>query len=51
VRGNLIHNPGPPRYKVAVILPGGPNAPRGMHFADNLFPPGTAGVANRELPE
>ena len=51
VRGNLIHNPGPPRYKVAVILPDGPNAPRGMHFADNLFPPGTAGVANRELPE
>ena len=51
VRGNLIHNPGPPRYKVAVILPDGPNAPRGVHFADNLFPPGTAGVANRALPE
>lgn len=51
VSGNLIHNPGPPRYKVAVVLPEGPNAPRGMHFANNLFPPGTAGVANRELPE
>lgn len=49
VTGNLIQNPGAPRYKYAVILEGGPNAPRGMHFANNLFPPGSLGVANREL--
>lgn len=50
VHGNLIHCIGEPRYKHAVTLPGGPNAPRGMHFSNNLFAPGTAGVSNRELP-
>ena len=50
VHGNLVHCIGEPRYKHAVTLPGGPNAPRGMHFSNNLFAPGTAGVSNRELP-
>lgn len=50
VHGNLIHCIGEPRYKHAVTLSGGPNAPRGMHFSNNLFAPGTAGVSNRELP-
>jgi len=50
ITGNLIHSIGKARYKYAVILAGGPNAPRGMHFANNLFPPGTQGIANTELP-
>ena len=49
ITGNLIHSIGKARYKYAVILAGGPNAPRGMHFANNLFPPGTQGIANTEL--
>ena len=51
VTGNLVQSVGTPRYKYAVILPGGPNAPRGMHFSNNLFHAGTAGVANRDLPK
>ncbi len=50
VQGNIVHSIGKPRYKYAVILPGGPNAPRGMHFSNNLLHPGTKGVANTELP-
>jgi nitrous oxidase accessory protein NosD len=50
ITGNVIHSIGQPRYKYAVILPGGPNAPRGLHFSNNLFHPGTEGVANTELP-
>ncbi len=50
ITGNVIHSIGKPRYKYAVILPGGPNAPRGLHFSNNLFHPGTEGVANTELP-
>jgi hypothetical protein len=33
-----------------VIIPGGPNAPRGMHFSNNLFHAGTQGIANIDLP-
>jgi hypothetical protein len=51
ITGNVIHSIGKPRYKYAVIIPGGPNAPRGLHFSNNLFQPGTQGVCNRELPE
>lgn len=50
VQGNIVHSIGKPRYKYAVIIPGGPNTPRGMHFSNNLFHPGTQGVANTELP-
>ena len=51
ITGNLIHSVGKPRYKYAVIIPGGPNAPRGLHFSSNLFHPGTQGVCNQTLPE
>lgn len=50
VRGNLVHAGGDPRYRYTVILPGGPTAPRQIHFSGNLFQPGTDGVSNRELP-
>ena len=51
ITGNFIHSAGKPRYKYAVIIPGGPNAPRGLHFSNNLFHPGTQGVCNTELPQ
>jgi nitrous oxidase accessory protein NosD len=51
VSGNVIHSIGKPRYKYAVIIGGGPNTPRGMHFSNNLFPAGSQGVANIELPQ
>jgi hypothetical protein len=51
ITGNVVHSVGKPRYKYAVIIPGGPNAPRGLHFSNNLFHPGTQGVCNGELPE
>lgn len=51
ITGNVIHSVGKPRYKYAVIIPGGPNAPRGLHFSNNLFHPGTQGVCNGEMPE
>lgn len=51
VTGNMVQSVGTPRYKYAVILPDGPNAPRGMHFSNNLFHAGTEGVANRDLPK
>ena len=50
VIGNVVHSIGKPRYKYAVIIGGGPNTPRGMHFSNNLLRPGTHGVANTELP-
>lgn len=49
ITGNLVHCIGKPRYKYAVIIPGGPNAPRGLHFSNNLFHPGTGGVCNTDL--
>ena len=50
VTGNLIHQIGPPRYSRAVVIDPGANGPRGMHFSNNLFPPGTQGVCNQDLP-
>jgi nitrous oxidase accessory protein NosD len=50
VTGNVVHSIGKPRYKYAVIIAGGPNTPRGMHFSNNLLHPGSQGVANVELP-
>jgi hypothetical protein len=50
ITGNVIHSIGKPRYKYAVIIPGGPNAPRGLHFSNNLLPAGSQGVANTDLP-
>lgn len=51
ISGNVVHSSGKPRYKYAVIIPGGPNAPRGLHFSNNLFHPGTQGVCNGEMAE
>ncbi len=50
VQGNLVQSIGPPRYKFAVIIPGGDNTPRGLHFSNNLLHPGTQGIANIDLP-
>ena len=49
VQGNVIQCIGAPRYKFSVIIAGGPNTPRGLHFSGNLFHPGTEGVSNSEL--
>ncbi|MBI5799425.1 MAG: hypothetical protein HZA92_01685 [Verrucomicrobia bacterium] len=51
VQGNLVQAIGKPRYSRAVIIAGGPNTPRGLHFSNNLFHPGTQGIANIELPQ
>ena len=50
VQGNLLHSIGAPRYQYAVIIAGGPNTPRGLHFQNNLLPPGHGGLCNSELP-
>lgn len=49
VQGNMLHNSGPPRYRYAVVVEGEPNAPRGLHFAGNVFPAGSGGVSNVDL--
>lgn len=49
VQGNMVHCIGKPRYKYAVIIAGGENGPRGMHFSNNLLHAGNEGVANVEL--
>ena len=49
IQGNLVHNPGPSRYIYDVIIVTGPNAPRGLHFSNNVFPAGTRGVCNQEM--
>ncbi len=62
IQGNLVDNSGrespsgdasaapvPPRYRYAVQVESGPTAPRGLHFSNNLFQPGTLGVSNVEL--
>lgn len=49
VQGNLVQNIGSPRYSFAVLIEGGPNAPSGIHFSNNLLPAGSQGVANIEL--
>jgi len=61
-QGNIIYDTGrdqivvdgrprvePPRYKFAVRIESGPGAPRGLHFTNNLFHPGTDGISNAEL--
>jgi hypothetical protein len=50
VTGNLLQSIGQPRYKLAVIIAGGPKGPQGMHFSNNLLHPGTAGISNTPLP-
>ncbi|MCX7824224.1 MAG: right-handed parallel beta-helix repeat-containing protein [Verrucomicrobiae bacterium] len=62
IEGNMVYDTGrdqvivdgqpkvePPRYKYAVIVETGGNGPRGLHFSNNLFHPGTRGVSNVEL--
>ena len=48
-QGNIVQSIAAPRYKYAVVIAGGPDAPRGLHFSNNLLHPGTAGVSNKEL--
>lgn len=50
IQGNLIHVHGEPRYRYAVVIAGGPKGPRGLHFSQNVFPPGSGGVSNVDLP-
>jgi hypothetical protein len=50
VQGNLIDDRlGTPRYNYAVFIPTGDRGPRGLHFSNNLFPPGTRGISNLPL--
>ena len=57
LQGNVVYDPGreaaprvvPPRYKYAVYVATGHGGPVGIHFANNLFHPGTSGMANIEL--
>jgi len=51
IHGNLVHSIGPPRYQYAVLIDGAPGKPRGLHFANNLFPEGHGGVCNTKLPQ
>lgn len=51
VQGNVVDGIGEPRYRYAVIIAGGKDGPQGLRFADNLFKPGTGGIANVPLPE
>jgi len=59
LQGNIVYDTGhdqvivdgkpkvePPRYKYAVTIAGGADAPQGLHFTGNLFDPGTEGVSN-----
>lgn len=62
IEGNLLYDTGkdgilvdgkvqiePPRYRYAVRVGTGDNAPRGLHFNNNLLAPGTGGLSNVEL--
>jgi hypothetical protein len=62
VAGNIVYDAGRdkilrdgkpevvgPRYRLAVRVEGGPTAPVGLHFSNNIFHPGTEGVSNVEL--
>jgi hypothetical protein len=51
IHGNLIHNSVTPRYQYAVLIDGAAGKPRGLHFANNLFPAGHGGVCNTDLPQ
>lgn len=61
--GNIVYDTGrdrlmvdgesrlePPRYAHAVRVAAGERGPSGLHFRDNIFHPGTAGVSNLDLP-
>ncbi|MDB6174555.1 MAG: hypothetical protein JWL59_3866 [Chthoniobacteraceae bacterium] len=50
IQGNVVHSIDSPRYKFAVTIAGGSNAPQGLHFSNNILAPGTAGIANKDLP-
>jgi hypothetical protein len=49
IQGNIVQCIGPPRYRFAVLIPGGPNSPSGLQFSNNLLHPGTDGISNQEL--
>ena len=49
IQGNLVHNPGAPRYAYAVIIAKGKGEPQNLRFSGNLLPAGTRGVANAPL--
>ncbi|GAA4458873.1 right-handed parallel beta-helix repeat-containing protein [Novipirellula rosea] len=49
IQGNIVDCIGPARFEYAVIIAQGENMPKGLRFSNNLFHPGTAGVANTEL--
>lgn len=46
IQGNVISSNGSAQYSYAVIVEGEPNAPRGLRFANNLFPAGKEGICN-----
>jgi len=50
VGGNIVYDSGSPLYKFAVFIAPGPDAPHGLHFSNNLFHPGTAGISEQPLP-
>ena len=62
IQGNIVYDTGrqpvivdgkpkvePPRYKYAVRIAGGERGPKGLHFSNHLFHPGTVGESNVEL--
>lgn len=62
IQGNIVYDTGrdqvivdgqpkvePPRYKYTVIIEGGANGPKGLHFSNNILHPGAKGVSNAEL--
>jgi hypothetical protein len=62
IQGNLIYDPGrqlgaagkplePPHYRYAVTISRGNTGPVGLRFSNNLFHPGSDGIANISLPQ
>lgn len=62
ISGNVLYDTGrdkvlvdgepklePPRYRYAVRVGEGKDAPRGLHFTNNLLHPGTGGISNVAL--
>jgi hypothetical protein len=49
IHGNIVHCSGEPYYQYAVLISAGEHTPQGLRFDNNLFQPGTAGVANSAL--
>lgn len=50
IQGNILQQESEPQYRYAVIIESSrsPRAPKGLKFSNNLFPPGSKGVANVE---